>query len=144
MAEVSDYSESTHKIDEKNSINDRLGINDRLSSHENELKGSHPDFAGPDLDDVEFKLVTDKYRNSAQPQGWRNKRTESPIARKTMNSDVMKEIAIREIDESIEKDKPSEQSKAGDTSKIGSLLDIMSERSSKDLKSPEVSSSRQF
>lgn len=38
----------------------------------------------------------------------------------------MKEIKIKEIDESLEKDKPSDQSKPEDHSKIGSLLDIMS------------------
>ena len=48
----------------------------------------------------------------------------------------MKEL-VKEVDESIEKDKPS------DHSKIGSLLDIMSDRSSKE-KSPSIHSSRHF
>jgi hypothetical protein len=41
---------------------------------------------------------------------------------------------VKEVDESIEKDKT-------DRSKIGSLLDIMSDRSGKE-RTPEISSSR--
>lgn len=91
MAEMSDYSDTTHKLD------DRRSINGAISSREKDHKGSSPDFTAPLDEDIEFRNATDKYRNSAQPHGWKNKRIDSPssIVRKTCSNELMREIKAK-------------------------------------------------
>ena len=87
--------------------------------------GSIPDSLNQDAD-LQYRNPEDRFRNSAEPLGRRlikEAQEFQGIPRKTFrNSDTIRELA-KEVDESIH-EKPSDGK-----SKIGSLLEIMSDRS---------------
>jgi hypothetical protein len=126
MAEVSDYSESTYRLDGKRS-KELKNSGERSESN----FSPSPKRKSEDLDEFNLPIHSnDKYRYSAQLF---NRRTDDTTTfRNTIdnNKSFIKELS-RDMDESAHNDKPSDKH-----SKIGSLLDIMSDRSSKDLSQP--------
>lgn len=85
-----------------------------------------------ELDEYQLPIYpSDRYRYSAQvyARGTDDLTPPAPY-RRTIDLEFIKDLG-REVDESVHNDKPSEKH-----SKIGSLLDIMSDRSSKDLSQP--------
>jgi hypothetical protein len=129
MAEVSDYSESTHRIDPRSQ--------DSLAKPDLRLRKEHNNSSPEsqrhlELDEYQLPIYpSDRYRYSAQVYARRADDPTPPAPyRRTIDLEFIKDLG-REVDESVHNDKPSDKH-----SKIGSLLDIMSDRSSKDLSQP--------
>ena len=126
MAEVSDYSESTNRFDGLLSKEKISGEKSCDNSTPSPKKHSSTEV----MDDYNLPLFSnDKYRYSAQNY---NRRTDEPASyRKTIENHKTFSKDLNLEAEEGQNDKPSDK-----YSKIGSLLDIMSDRSSKDLSQP--------